>query len=44
MAPAEVAHSLVPTDQRVDVQCSCGLCSEYEPSTILEIGENKITV
>jgi hypothetical protein len=34
MALAEVVHPLVPTDQRADVQCSCGLCSEEEPSKI----------
>jgi hypothetical protein len=43
-APAKVAHSSVPTDQWADVQCSCRLCGEYKPSTILKIGENKITV
>jgi hypothetical protein len=44
MALAEVAYSSAPADQWVDVQCFRGLCGEYEPSTILEIGQKKITV
>jgi hypothetical protein len=31
---AVVARPLVPTDQLADVQCSFGLCGEYEPSKI----------
>jgi hypothetical protein len=34
VALAAVARPLVPTDQLADVQCSSGLCGEYEPSKI----------
>jgi hypothetical protein len=29
-----VAHSLALADQWADVQCTFGLCGEYEPSKI----------
>jgi hypothetical protein len=34
MALAEVAHASAPTDEREDIQCSCGLCDENERSKI----------
>jgi hypothetical protein len=34
MAPAVVAHPFMPSEQRADIQCSCGLCGEDEPSKI----------
>jgi hypothetical protein len=34
VALAKVVHPLAPTDQRADVQCSCGLYGEDEPSKI----------
>jgi hypothetical protein len=41
---AEVAHYSTLANQWADIQSSCRQCGEYAPSTILEIGENKITV
>jgi hypothetical protein len=43
-APTEAAHSFALAVQWADVQCSFGLCGEYEPSKIWKKGENKITI